>query len=147
MRSSVIHLSAMSQEIPQPPSPKISLRIIHLKLHSNLLGGNELINGLTPPPMVDITEVSFSLPKQLHQNTETWIHFLFQTVSLDTKKTRVVMMPTLRSLTVSMVIMRTSTAVISDDKVGIMTTLSFLWTLYWCLWFAVVWGIVDMTNY
>ena len=54
VRSSVIHLSAMSQEIPQPPSTKISLKIIYLKLHSKLLGANEL----THWPLEDVVEIS-----------------------------------------------------------------------------------------
>ena len=42
VRSSHIHLWAISQEIPQPPVTKISLEIIYLQVNSNLPGVNEL---------------------------------------------------------------------------------------------------------
>ena len=42
VRSSDIHLRAVSQEIPQPLIVKTSLEITYLKLHSNLPGANEL---------------------------------------------------------------------------------------------------------
>ena len=44
VRASGIHLRAISQEIPQPPITKISLKIIYVKFHSNLPGANELIS-------------------------------------------------------------------------------------------------------
>ena len=42
VRSSDIHLRAVSQEIPQPLIVKTSLEITYLKFHSNLPGANEL---------------------------------------------------------------------------------------------------------
>ena len=42
VRSSGIHLKAISQEIPQPPFTKVSLKITYLKLSWNLPGANEL---------------------------------------------------------------------------------------------------------
>ena len=42
VRSSSIHLRAISYEIPQPPFTKISLEITYLKLNWNLPGANEL---------------------------------------------------------------------------------------------------------
>ena len=45
--ASGIHLRASSQEIPQPPTTEISLKIIYVKFHSNLPGANELM--LEPP--------------------------------------------------------------------------------------------------
>ena len=43
VRSSGVHLRAISYEIPQPPFTKISLKIIYLKLNWNLPGANELM--------------------------------------------------------------------------------------------------------
>ena len=43
VRSSGIHLRAISLEIPQPPFTKVSLKITYLKLTWNLPGANELI--------------------------------------------------------------------------------------------------------
>ena len=42
VRSSDIHVRAISQEIPQPTIIQISLKIIHLKFNSNLPRANEL---------------------------------------------------------------------------------------------------------
>ena len=42
VRSSDIHLRAITKEMPQQSIIKISLKIIHLKYHSNLPGANEL---------------------------------------------------------------------------------------------------------
>ena len=42
VRSSHIHLHAISQKIHQPPVTKISLEIIYLQVNSNLSGTNEL---------------------------------------------------------------------------------------------------------
>ena len=42
MKSSDIHIKAISQEIPQPSITKICLKITCLKFHSNFLGANEL---------------------------------------------------------------------------------------------------------
>ena len=42
MRSSDIHLRAISQEIPRPSITKIHLKITYLKFHSNLPGANAL---------------------------------------------------------------------------------------------------------
>ena len=42
VRLSGIHLRAISQEIPQPPFTKVSLKITYLKLNWNLPGANEL---------------------------------------------------------------------------------------------------------
>ena len=52
VRSSGIHLRAISSEIPQPSLTKINLKIIYLKLNWNLPGLNELItqNGVKLPP-------------------------------------------------------------------------------------------------
>ena len=41
-QSSVIHLRAISQEIPQPPFTKISLKITYLESNWNIPGANEL---------------------------------------------------------------------------------------------------------
>ena len=43
VRSTVIHLRAISSEVPQPPFAKVSLKITYLKLNWNLPGANELM--------------------------------------------------------------------------------------------------------
>ena len=43
MKSSDIHIRAISQEMPQPSIPKIHLKITYSKFHSNFPGANELI--------------------------------------------------------------------------------------------------------
>ena len=43
VRSSNIHLGAISQKIPQPPITKLNLKVHYLNFHPNLLGANELI--------------------------------------------------------------------------------------------------------
>ena len=48
VKSSGIHLRAISLEIPQPPFTKISLKITYLKSNWNLLGANELIKVVAP---------------------------------------------------------------------------------------------------
>ena len=45
LRSSDVHLRAISREISQPPVTKISLRIIFQRFYRNLPGANELIAG------------------------------------------------------------------------------------------------------
>ena len=42
VKSSDIHIRAISQEIPQPAITKIRLKITNLKFHSNFPGANEL---------------------------------------------------------------------------------------------------------
>ena len=42
MKSSDIHIRAISQEMPQPSITKNSLKITYLKFRSNLPGVNEL---------------------------------------------------------------------------------------------------------
>ena len=42
LKSSDIHIRAISQEMPEPSITKISLKIIYLKFYSNLPGANEL---------------------------------------------------------------------------------------------------------
>ena len=43
VRSSGIHLRAISKEIPEPSITKISLEIAYLIFHSNFPGANELM--------------------------------------------------------------------------------------------------------
>ena len=42
VKSSDIHIRAISQEMPQPSIPKMGLKITYLKFHSNFSGANEL---------------------------------------------------------------------------------------------------------
>ena len=42
LKSSDIHIRAISQEMPQPSITKIRLKITYLKFHSNFPGANEL---------------------------------------------------------------------------------------------------------
>ena len=48
VRASGIYLSAISQEIPQPPITEISLKIIYVKFNPNLPGANELNSARAP---------------------------------------------------------------------------------------------------
>ena len=47
MKSSGIHIRAISQEMPQPPVTTISLKITWLTFHSNFPGANELMHTVT----------------------------------------------------------------------------------------------------
>ena len=42
MKSIDDHFQAISQEIPQPSTTEISLKLAYVKFHSNLPGANEL---------------------------------------------------------------------------------------------------------
>ena len=44
MKSSDIHISEISLEMPQPSVTKIRLKITHINFHSNFPGANELNN-------------------------------------------------------------------------------------------------------
>ena len=44
MKSSDIHIMAISQGMPQPAITKIRLKITYIEFHSNFLGANELIS-------------------------------------------------------------------------------------------------------
>ena len=61
VRSSGIHLRAISLEIPQPPFIKVSLKITYLKLNWNLPGTNELAQTAITPLIGGILSLIFSI--------------------------------------------------------------------------------------
>ena len=59
LRSSNIHLTVISQEIPRPPITKISLKITYEKFHLNLPGVNELTQWLHGTRLLDYAGYGF----------------------------------------------------------------------------------------
>ena len=70
MRSSENYLVAISQEIPQPPVTKLSLKMTHLNFHSNLVGANGLQR----------ISVTITLSRNFRKHTHTYIFSCFFTI-------------------------------------------------------------------
>ena len=84
VKSSDIHIRAISQEMPQPSIININLKITCLKFHKNLPGGNELIYfcsqmlwglGCQLRNRHNINIVTGTWLKFLHDDVIKWEHF------------------------------------------------------------------------
>ena len=72
MKSSDLHIRAISQEMPQPSITKICLKIVYLKLHSNLPGSNELKFCPTGPLWRDTTSDRWIPPSQRSSDADSF---------------------------------------------------------------------------
>ena len=81
MKSSAIHIRAISQEMPQPSITKICLKITCLKFHSNFPGVNALTRGLKAyarPPYDNKMELLYNMV----QSKVTWWRHQMETFSV-----------------------------------------------------------------